>query len=183
MLWTDPSMDGLKTGYIDSKGFGLAAAAKKNGMHLVSIALGSNNTKTPIDESERLLDYGFLAFETHRLYLGQQTLAETVIWKGEKKKVSLGLMSDLFITIPRGQYQNLNASLDMSEPIVAPADKGQQMGSIKVKLGDRVYAEQVLVSLEPVAPGGFVNNAVDDMKLLFESKLGIKFYNNEHRLP
>jgi D-alanyl-D-alanine carboxypeptidase (penicillin-binding protein 5/6) len=168
LLWTDPTVDGLKTGFTDGAGFGLVASAKKNGMRLISVILGSNSENARADESLRLLNYGFSAFETHRLYAGQQQLAEAVIWKGEKKKLSLGLMSDLYITIPRGQYKNLNAALDMRKRIVAPADKGQNFGSVTVKLGDRVYAEQTLVSLEPVAPGGFVNNAVDDMKLLFQ---------------
>ena len=168
LLWTDPSVDGLKTGFTDSSGFGLVASAKKNGMRLISVVLGSRSENARADESQRLLDYGFAAFETHRLYLGQQQLAEAVIWKGEKKKLSLGLMNDLYITIPRGQYKNLNAALDMRKRILAPADKGQNFGSVKVKLGDRIYAEQTLVSLEPVAPGGFVNNVVDDVKLLFE---------------
>ena len=168
LLWTDPTVDGLKTGYTGSAGFGLVASAKKNGMRLISVLLGSSSENVRADESLRLLNYGFIAFETHRLYVGQQPLAETVIWKGDKKKLSLGLMSDLYVTIPRGQYKNLNASLDMRKRILAPADKGQTFGSVKVKLGDHVYAEQTLVSLEPVAPGGFVNNVVDDMKLLFE---------------
>ena len=168
LLWTDPSVDGLKTGFTDGAGFGLVASAKKNGMRLISVILGSNSENARADESLRLLNYGFSAFETHRLYAGQQQLAEAVIWKGEKKKLSLGLMSDLYITIPRGQYKNLNAALDMRKRITAPADKGQNFGSVTVKLGDRVYAEQTLVSLEPVAPGGFVNNAVDDMKLMFQ---------------
>lgn len=168
LLWTDPAVDGLKTGYTDSAGYGLVASAKKNGMRLISVVLGSSSEHSRADESLRLLNYGFAAFETHRLYVGQQPLAETVIWKGEKKKLSLGLMSDLYVTVPRGQYKNLNASLDMRKRILAPADKGQEFGSIKVKLGDQTYAEQTLVSLEPVAPGGFVNNVMDDVKLLFE---------------
>ncbi len=168
LLWTDPSVDGLKTGYTDNAGFGLVASARKNGMRLISVVLGSRSETARADESQKLLQYGFIGFETHRLYAGQQPLAETAIWKGEKKKLSLGLMSDLYITIPRGQYKNLSASLDMRKRILAPAEKGQPFGSVKVKLGDRLYAEQILVSLEPVAPGGFVNNVVDDVKLLFE---------------
>ncbi len=168
LLWTDPSVDGLKTGYTDSAGYGLVASAKKNGMRLISVVLGSNSENIRADESLRLLNYGFSGFETHRLYVGQQALTEAVIWKGEKKKLSLGLISDLYITIPRGQYKNLNALVDLRKRILAPADKGEAFGSVTVKLGDQVYAEQTLVSLEPVAPGGFMNNVVDGMKLFFE---------------
>lgn len=168
LLWIDPAVDGLKTGYAEGAGFSLVASAKKNGMRLISVVLGSSSEQARTDESHSLLNYGFIAFETHRLYLGQQPLAETLVWKGEKKKLALGLMSDLYITIPRGQQKNLNASLDLSKRIIAPADKGQPFGSVKVKLGDRLYAEQSLVSLEPVAAGGFVSNVVDDVKLLFE---------------
>jgi len=168
LLWTDPAVDGLKTGYTDSGGYGLVASAKKNGMRLISVVLGSSSENARADESLSLLNYGFSAFETHRLYVGQQALAEAVIWKGVQKKLSLGLMSDLYITIPRGQYKNLDTALDLRKRILAPADKGQQFGNIKVKLGNRVYAERNLVSLEPVTPGGFVNNVVDDVKLLFE---------------
>jgi len=168
LLWADPSVDGLKTGFTEGSGYGLVASAKKNGMRLISVVLGSSGENARADESQRLLNYGFGAFETHRLYIAQQPLTEAVIWKGEKKKLSLGLMSDLYVTIPRGQYKNLNAALDMRKRILAPAEKGQNLGNVKVKLGDRVYAEQTLVSLDSVAPGGAVNNAVDDFKLLFE---------------
>lgn len=168
LLWTDPTVDGLKTGYTDAAGFGLVASAQKNGMRLISVMLGSTGENARADESLRLLNYGFSTFETHRLYAAQQPLTEAVIWKGEKKKLSLGLMSDLYITVPRGQYQNLDAALALRKHILAPADKGQNFGVVKVKLGDHIYAEQNLVSLEPVAPGGFVNNVVDDLKLLFE---------------
>ena len=168
LLWTDPTVDGLKTGYTDAAGFGLVASAQKNGMRLISVMLGSTGENARADESLRLLNYGFSTFETHRLYAAQQPLTEAVIWKGTKKKLSLGLMSDLYITVPRGQYQNLDAALDFRKRILAPADKGQNFGVVKVKLGDHIYAEQNLVSLEPVAPGSFVNNVMDDLKLLFE---------------
>ncbi len=168
LLWSDPSVDGLKTGYTEKAGYSIVASAKKNGMRLISVVLGSSGESARVDESQRLLDYGFGAFETHRLYVAQQALTEAVIWKGQKKKLPLGLMSDLYITVPRGQFKNLNTALDLPKRILAPTDQGKVFGSIKVTLGDRVYAEQTLVSLEQVAPGGFVNNVVDDMKLLFE---------------
>lgn len=165
LLWTDQNVDGLKTGHTDSAGYCLVASAKKGGMRLISVVLGTTSDNARAEESSKLLAWGYRGFETHRLYVASQPLTETVIWKGDKKKLSLGLMSDLYITIPRGQYNNLNATMDLHTRIVAPAKKGQQYGKVKVMLGDKTFAEQELVALEPVAPGSFVNNTVDDVKL------------------
>lgn len=168
LLWTDTSVDGIKTGHTDSAGYCLLASAKRDGMRLISVVLGAVNDDARADETEKLLAYGFREFETHRLYTAQEPLTEAAVWKGDKKKVSLGLISDLYITIPKGQYKNLNASVDLSSRIVAPTTRGQQIGTVTVKIGDEVFAEKEVVSLETVASGGFVNNLVDDVKLWLE---------------
>lgn len=168
LLWTDPGVDGIKTGHTDSAGYCLVASSKKGSMRLISVMLGARSEDARADETRKLLAYGFRSYETHRLYTAQHPLTEANIWKGEKKKLPLGLISDLYITIPRGQYKNLNASIDLTSRIVAPTTRGQQLGKVRVKLGDDVYAEEELIALEEVPPGGFVNNLVDEVKMWWE---------------
>lgn len=165
LLWSDLGVDGLKTGHTDSAGYCLVASAKKGGMRLISVVLGTTSDNARAEESEKLLAWGYRGFETHRLYMGAELLTETPIWKGDKEKLSLGLISDLYITIPRGQYDQLTATIDLNTRITAPAQKGQQYGTVKVTLGDQTFAEHGLIALESVAPGSMVNNAVDDFKL------------------
>jgi D-alanyl-D-alanine carboxypeptidase (penicillin-binding protein 5/6) len=168
LLWRDPSADGIKAGRTAASGYGLVASAQRGAMRLISVVLGAANDDTGVDASQRLLGYGFREFETHRLYAAQDTLTEAVIWKGDKDKIALGLISDMYVTIPKGQYDNLRAEIDFTSRIVAPTLRGQPFGTVTVSIGDEVFAEKELVSLETVAPGGFVNNLVDNVRLMLE---------------
>ncbi len=165
LLWTDTSVDGIKTGHTESAGYCLVASALRDGMRLIGVMLGAESEAARTAGMGKLLNYGYHEYETHRLYAAQDALTEAVIWKGEKDKISLGLISDLYVTIPKGQYKNLQATVDLSSRLVAPAARGQQLGKMTVKIGDEVFAESEVVSLESVAPGGFVDKLVDDLKL------------------
>lgn len=168
LLWRDKYVDGIKTGHTESAGYCLVASGKRDGMRLISVLLGASSENSRADESQKLLGYGFRFFETHQLYAANVELTAVPIWKGNKDTVSLGLDSDLYVTVPRGQYKRLDASMNISAKIIAPAAKGQSLGTVAVKLGDLDFTERELVALEFIESGSLWNNLLDEVKLLFE---------------
>ena len=168
LLWRDDSVDGIKTGFTDSAGYCLVTSAKKEGMRLITVVLGNASANARVDASQALLNYGFRFYETHKLYDAGTALASSRIWKGSTENVSLGLSTPLFVTIPRGRYEALQASMKVDNRIMAPVDQGAALGSVLVKLDDEVVAELPLVSLEPVAEGSFLHRMTDSALLYFE---------------
>jgi D-alanyl-D-alanine carboxypeptidase (penicillin-binding protein 5/6) len=168
LLWRDKFVDGVKTGHTESAGYCLVASALRDNMRLISVVLGTKSENARADESQKLLSYGFRFFETHKLYTANEPLTEVTIWKGEKDKLPLGLNRDLWVTVPRGQYDKLKASMKIDSTILAPIAKGQQYGIVTVKLGDESYAQRELIALEHIGEGGLFNNLVDEVKLLFQ---------------
>jgi D-alanyl-D-alanine carboxypeptidase (penicillin-binding protein 5/6) len=168
LLWRDKSVDGIKTGHTESAGFCLVASAEKEGMRLVSVLLGAKSENARANESQKLLGYGFRFYESHQLYAADVPLTEVPVWKGGKDLISLGLKEDLHVTVPRGQYKNLDASMKITSKIIAPTTKGQELGVLSVKLGDLDFAERKLVALESIESGSLWNNLLDEVKLLFE---------------
>lgn len=161
LLWWDQSVDGIKTGHTESAGYCLAASAQKEGMRLITVVLGASGEKSRATESQKLLTYGFRFYETHKLYSADDVLSEPRIWGGDSSTIPLGVDEDYYVTIPRGQYKRLNASLNMDSSIEAPAEKGQAFGSVVVKLGDEDLDKRPLVALAAVAEGGMFRRAFD----------------------
>ena len=168
LLWQDKYVDGIKTGHTESAGYCLASSAKRGDMRLIAVVLGTNSENARATESQKLLTYGFRFFETHKLYGASQELASTRIWKGASESLPLGLAKDMYITIPRGRYKSLKASMSIDRKIIAPASKGSVYGTVNINLGDQKVAEADLVALENIAPAGFAAALMDEVKLLFE---------------
>jgi serine-type D-Ala-D-Ala carboxypeptidase (penicillin-binding protein 5/6) len=161
-------VDGVKTGHTESAGYCLVASALQGNMRLISVVLGAASENARADESQKLLSYGFRFYETHRLYGADQALSTARVWKGETESLPLGLQQDLYITVPRGQYDKLNAALKVQQPIIAPANKGVPYGSLNISLDGQTVVARPLVALHGVAEGGFFQRAVDDIRLWFE---------------
>ena len=168
LLWRDPSVDGLKTGYTESAGYCLVTSAKRDGMRLITVVLGTDSAKARVDASQALLNYGFRFFETHKLYDAGTQLTTSRIWKGSSETIALGLNRALFVTIPRGRYNSLDASMNIDHRIMAPVTEGQALGTVLVKLDDQVVAEQPLVSLQTIGEGSFWQRITDEGLLYFE---------------
>ena len=168
LLWRDESVDGLKTGFTDSAGYCLVTSAKKDGMRLITVVLGTENANARVDASQALLNYGFRFFETHKLYDAGTQLTTSRIWKGSTDTVPLGLDQTLYVTIPRGQYKSLDASMSIDDLITAPVNEGQSLGSVQVKLGDEVVADKPLVSLQMIGEGSFWQRISDEALLYLE---------------
>lgn len=165
LLWRDPAIDGLKTGHTEAAGYCLAASAKRDGMRLVSAVMGSSSESSRASETQTLLNYGFRFFETVQLYQAGQELSRAHVWKGLTEEVTLGLSEDLFATIPRGRYDDLEAKVEMQPQLSAPLAAGVVVGTIRVQLGEELIASRELVTLSAVEEAGFFGSMWDSMQL------------------
>jgi D-alanyl-D-alanine carboxypeptidase (penicillin-binding protein 5/6) len=168
LLWRDESVDGLKTGHTDSAGYCLVTSAKKDGMRLITVVLGTDSISARADASQALLNYGFRFFETHKLYDAGTQLTTSRIWKGSSETIALGIDDALYVTIPRGQYESLDASMNIDQRIMAPVTAGQALGTVQVTLDEKVVASQPLVSLQSIGEGSFWQRITDEGLLYFE---------------
>jgi len=168
LLWQDDSVDGIKTGHTESAGYCLATSALKDGMRLITVVLGTSSENARIEASQALLNYGFRFFETHKLYDAGTPLTTTRIWKGATETATLGLDKALYVTIPRGQYKSLDASMSINNRVIAPVAAGQDLGTVKVKLGEEIVAEQQLISLNAIDEGSIWQRVMDEALLYFE---------------
>jgi D-alanyl-D-alanine carboxypeptidase (penicillin-binding protein 5/6) len=165
LLWRDPAIDGLKTGHTEAAGYCLAASAKRDGMRLVSAVMGSSSESSRASESQTLLNYGFRFFETVQLYEAGQELAPARVWKGMTEEVMIGLTDPVFVTIPRGRYDDLEAQVQIEPQLSAPLEAGTVVGTISVQLGEELVASRQLVTMSTVEEAGFFGSTWDSLKL------------------
>lgn len=165
LLWKDETVDGIKTGHTESAGYCLVASAKRGNMRLISTVLGTKSKAARTSESQKLLTYGFRFFETHKLYSANDKLTEVKIWKGNSESLPLGINDDLYITIPRGQYDKLDARMSINSTIMAPAQRGDVFGNVIINLGTKQVAKRELVSLDDVEKGSVWHNLIDTINL------------------
>lgn len=168
LLWQDPAVDGMKTGHTESAGFCLIASAKRDSRRLLSVVLGTTSESMRASESQKLLNYGFQNFDTHHLYRKGQVVANLPVWKGSENILKAGVAQDFYVALPKGQYERLKATLVSKQPLLAPLSAGQQVGTIRLTLDDKPYAEYPLVVLEGVARANFFKRGWDSIKLWFK---------------
>lgn len=168
LLWRDDSVDGLKTGHTDAAGYCLVSSAERSGMRLISVVMGMASEEARADGSQSLLNYGFRFFETHRLYARGEQVTEARIWKGDPQVAALGLLDDLYVTIPRGRYDALSANMNIESELVAPIDENAAVGHVNVSLDGENLASVPLVALQAVPRAGLLTRMVDGVKLWFE---------------
>ncbi|HEX5515006.1 MAG TPA: serine-type D-Ala-D-Ala carboxypeptidase, partial [Gammaproteobacteria bacterium] len=143
-------------------------SALRDGMRLVSVVLGSKTEQARADHTQALLNYGFRFYETHRLYQAKTPLAQPRVWKGSTELLPLGVSTDLWVTVPRQQYDKLEASMTIENLIAAPVAAGTQFGRVVVRLGDQVVSETPLIALAEVQEGGIFRRIVDSVLLRFQ---------------
>jgi len=168
LLWRDESVDGVKTGHTEAAGYCLVASAERDQMRLISVVLGTKSDKARTQASQSLLNYGFRYFETHKLYRVDEVLKATRIWYGAQEQVSLGVGKDVFITIPRGRYGDLDASMEIDSEISAPISRGQTLGQVNIKLDGEVILSEAIVAMQAVDEGSLLDRAMDSVKLMFK---------------
>lgn len=168
LLWIDPYADGLKTGHTETAGYCLVGSARRDNRRLISVLLGADTDNLRATESQKLLNFGFQYFDAVRLYQKDQPVTRLRIWKGTDSHVEIGFRRDLYLTIPKGQFSQLKATVETQKPLLAPVSGGQQLGVLKLTLAGKPYAEYPLVALEGVSLANVFSRGWDSIRLLFE---------------
>ena len=168
LLWRDDSVDGMKTGMTDDAGYCLVSSAERDGMRLISVVLGTASARARIDGSQALLNYGFRFYETRLLYRAGEKVADTKVWKASKEITPLGVAEDLYITIPRGKFDNVESTLNMPSKILAPIAVGQPVAELNVSLDGSLLLNEPLRALDENPEGSLWQRTRDGVQLLFE---------------
>jgi D-alanyl-D-alanine carboxypeptidase (penicillin-binding protein 5/6) len=168
LLWLDPTVDGVKTGFTDGAGYCLVASSKRGDRRLISVVMGAQSDSLRMTESQKLLNFGFLAYETQRLYKQGDEVASPEIFKGTRATMKLGFDRDVWLTLPRDGFRGLKAQLQTQQPFVAPYSRGQNAGIMKLARDGTVVAEVPVVALEDVPAAGFLSRGWDTIRLLFK---------------
>ena len=167
LLWTDPTVDGMKTGFTENAGYCLLASAKRGERRLISVVLGTQSDTARTTESQKLLNFGFQAYETRLLYRKGQAVVSPEILKGTKNTVPVGFDRDIWLTLPRERFTGLSGVLETRQPFVAPLAAGQKAGIIKITRDNAPIAEYPVVALEEVPVAGFLSRGWDTLRLMF----------------
>ncbi len=167
LLGRDPSVDGLKTGHTDSAGYCLVTSALRDGMRLVSVVLGSASMKGRENASAALLNYGFTFYDTKLVVKGGATLATTPVWKAANSPVDVGIRDDLYITLPRGQANDIKTAVEVQPRLIAPLARDTTVGQLRVSAGSQTLATQPIHPLTSVAAGSWWRRLIDTIRLWF----------------
>ncbi|TXH89818.1 MAG: D-alanyl-D-alanine carboxypeptidase [Rhodoferax sp.] len=183
LLFRDPSVDGLKTGHTDAAGYCLIATAKrdfpnlvtagaaatdpaaKGSRRLLSIVLGAESENARANESQKLLNWGYTAFDAVKLFDAGQAVSSSTVWKGTSSKVGMGKAQALVVAIPAGTASKLKTQVVRTDPLVAPIAKGQVLGALKVYSGESLVTEVPLQALEPIEQAGILGRAWDAVRM------------------
>lgn len=171
LLFRDPTVDGLKTGHTDAAGYCMIATAKRDfpnltgGRRLLSIVLGTSGETVRANESQKLLNWGYTAYDAVRLFDAGQPAATPRVWKGKSNELKLGRFEPIVVAVPSGTASKVTTQVVRPEPLVAPFTKNQGVGTLKVMLGDQTVTELPLVALEPVEQAGVLGRAWDAIRL------------------
>ncbi|HUN70860.1 MAG TPA: D-alanyl-D-alanine carboxypeptidase family protein [Steroidobacteraceae bacterium] len=169
LLWTDPSVDGLKTGHTDEAGYCLIASARRNGTRLVSVVLKAPKWASREKDTEALLNYGFNFFQTQRIATAHAAILKPRVYESASGYAAVGALADLYVTLPRGQAGSVttNAALNKAR-LIAPLAAGSVVGELTVTDGNgQVVGREPLVTLEAVPAGGLLTRAMDGVRLWF----------------
>ena len=168
LLWRDASVDGLKTGHTDDAGYCLVASAARDNMRVISAVMGTSSTKARTDGSQALLNYGFRFFETRLLFKAGEEVTTARIWKSANENARLGVLEDLYITVRRGTYDELESTLDIPVIIEAPVAAGQPVAELKIRFGEEELLSTPLRALDDSPVGSVWQRARDSVSLWFE---------------
>ncbi len=170
LLFRDTSVDGLKTGHTQAAGYCLVASAKRElpnvgARRLLSVVLGADSENARANESQKLLNWGYSAFDAVKLFDANQAVVTPPVWKGKQPVLQLGSVRPLVVAVPAGSAAQLKTQVVRPDPLVAPFTKGQAVGSLKVMQGEKALFEVPLLVLEPVEQAGVVGRAWDAVRL------------------
>ena len=168
LLWLDANVDGMKTGHTDNAGYCLIASAKHGESRLVSVVLGAANETMRATESQKLLNYGFQFFESTLVYKQAQTINTLRVYKGQDKTIAATINKDYYLSLPKGDYARVKASMTSQQPLIAPIKAGQTIGKITFVLDGKTINEQALVAAKNVDEAGFFGRIADSVRLMIQ---------------
>jgi D-alanyl-D-alanine carboxypeptidase (penicillin-binding protein 5/6) len=168
LLWRDDSVDGMKTGYTEAAGYCLVASAERDGMRVISAVLGTSSAKARISGSQALINYGFRFYETRLLYSAGDEITSARIWKSANEFTPLGVMEDMYITVPRGSYDLLKSTLNIPAILEAPVAQGQPLAEMNISLSGEQLLKEPLRALSDNPSGSFWQRTKDGVSLWFE---------------
>ncbi len=172
LLAIDPSVDGMKTGHTEAAGYCLIASARRDlpgiggTRRLISVVLGAASESARAIESQKLLNYGYQNFEVVRIQAKDKAAGTYEVWKGSKDTVEGGFDRDVLVSVPRGQTEQVKAEIERIQPLIAPIAQGQQIGTLRVRIGDQLVTERPLLAMSPVEPAGWFGRAWDSLRLM-----------------
>lgn len=169
LLWRDPTVDGLKTSYTDASGYCLIATALRatpaGPRRLLSVVIGATSPETRANESQKLLNWGYGAFDMVKLFDANQPVTTAPVWKGQSSSVRLGRAGAVTVVVPRGQAGGLKASVARNDPLVAPLTQGQTVGTLKITLAGQPWQDVPLNTLDAVPSAGWFGRLWDAIRL------------------
>jgi len=168
LLWRDDSVDGVKTGHTDDAGYCLVSSAERDGMRVIAVVMGTASENSRITGSQAMINYAFRFFETRLLYKGGEAITSARVWKSANEETPLGVTDDLYITVPRGTYDELESTLDIPATLVAPIAEGQPIAELAVSLGDSEVLRTPVRALEDNPTGSIWQRLRDTVSLWFE---------------
>ena len=172
LLWQDASVDGLKTGYTQEAQYCLVASGERNGMRLISVVLGARSENARITESQKLLSWGFRYYLTHQLYSAGELLETQRLWKANQDTVDLGIAEDMYLTIPRGAENLLDAKMSISTVLEAPLALGEEVGTIQITYQGQPILDAPIVVTSEVEKSGFFSGLWDSIILFVMGMFG-----------
>jgi D-alanyl-D-alanine carboxypeptidase (penicillin-binding protein 5/6) len=170
LIFKDPTVDGLQAGHTEASAYSLVASAKREfpivgTRRLLAVVLGANSEITRANEAQKLLNWGYTAFEAVKLFEPGQAVATPVIWKGKASNVKLGRSDALVVAVPRGSAAQIKTQLVRPDPLVAPVTRGQTIGSLKIYRGEQFWVDMPLQALDTVEQAGVLGRAWDAVRL------------------
>ena len=168
LLFRDETVDGLKTGYTRAADYCLVASAKREGMRLIASVMGAKSPRARARIAQSLLNYGFRFYETRRVYASDEKVADVRVWKGDARRLALGVEQSLYVTVPRGRYDEIKMEMEIAARPVAPVRAGAQQGVLRLALGEELTIERPLVALDDVVEGNLWQKLSDHVRLMFE---------------
>ena len=170
LLFRDPSVDGLQTGYTPTAGHGVVASAQREvpglkSRRLVAVVLGAAQDQARAQETQKLLNWGYTAYDAVKLFDANQALTQVPVWKGRATQLPIGRFEPVVVAVPSGQAAQLRSELARPDPLVAPLGKGQPVARLKIYVGERLLTEKPLLALQPVEESGVIGRAWDALRL------------------
>jgi len=167
LLWLDPAVDGVKTGHTEAAGYCLISSAQRGPRRLLAVVLGTESDNARAGESLKLLNWGFLSYDAVQVYARDQTVSTLRVWKGAANTVKAGFGREFIVAVPKGYADKIQAQLISQQPLLAPVQAGQVVGTLKLSLDGKPYGDYPVNALETVPVAGLLGRTIDTVKMWF----------------